>query len=248
MKKNFFLNTDIYIYISILVAGLIFSCQVENFDDPKPTHLSEFMNGFPNSLLIGLGDQVTTADDDFKKKVLEKVEAKAKYKAEQAVQDGKLSKDDQATFTEKFKPHILDLVYNGEEPKPKEGTITISARNMRTLTSYDWAREKTIKLEITYNQETDPMVYTRKLWAIVEIAAKENAEKAKVLGLNIQGKASDDEELVKDKIAEALNKLNYISGLKAADVEIDKPKTGEKTAAITVESVIINVNYDEVEA
>ena len=151
LSRKFFLNTDIYIYIyiSILLAGLIFSCQVEDFDDPKPTARSTFMESVPESLTIHFGDHDIDID-----KIVDKFFAEAQAEAQKAPAGKSLSPDDKEICKEQFKK-ILKSVYNFEDsgPRPQKIEIPISAHDMRTLTGYDWAKPKTFTLTMDYSFE-----------------------------------------------------------------------------------------------
>ena len=115
------------------------------------------------------------------------------------------------------------------KPGPGEKTVTIEVKGV------------TIKVEYDTAELTEDELCKAALSAIKD--KTDNAEKAKDLGLDISGKASADAALTKAKIAEALNKVDDITGLAAVDIQITKPGPGEKTATITVKGVEITVKY-----
>ncbi len=143
IKKKFFLNNDIYIYIyiSVLLTGLIFSCHVEDFNDPKPTPRSSFMDMVPDTLETYFENE----DINIDKVVHEFFEA-----AQKTPGIRNLLNDEEIICKKQFR-NILSSVYDFATPRPEQIVIPISARDMRKLTGYDWAKEKTITLNMHYN-------------------------------------------------------------------------------------------------
>ncbi len=146
IKKFSFLHIY-YAYVQILLAGLIFSCQVEDFDDPKPTARSTFMESVPESLTIHFGDHDIGIDKI--DKIVDKFFTEA-----QKLADNPLATDDEKICKTQFKK-ILESVYNFEvsKPRPQKIGIPISAHDMRTLTGYDWAKPKTFILTMDYSED-----------------------------------------------------------------------------------------------
>ena len=64
-----------------------------------------------------------------------------------------LTDPDKQICKRKFKKILNSIFDLADNPRPSQIEIPISARDMRELTGYDWAKQKTIKLNIKYEKE-----------------------------------------------------------------------------------------------
>ena len=140
-------------------------------------------------------DIATEEDEDFETQILNKVVDKAN----EAVTNGDLSPDTKDTFKTRFTKEILylsDLVDTDSDGKIDKCTVTISAHNMRNLTGYDWAREKTIQLEIKYDSQS--VIVSTEDSETEEIASTEDSETEEIASTE----DSETEEIVSTEDSE----------------------------------------------
>ena len=135
-----------------LMAGLIFSCDSEDWDDPKPTNLSKFMDGNLSTLTV---PQFQSADEGQVEYIANAIKTYVVNESNnQASNSPDLDTDDKDWFEEKFVRKILHLSLDDKfkpgSKDPDKCKVTISAFDMRDLTGYDWALEKTIQLSISF--------------------------------------------------------------------------------------------------
>ena len=88
-----------------------------------------------------------------------------------------LDADAKVKFTDRFVTDILHLSLD-DKFNPSKGQVTISGPDMRNLTGYDWAREKSIALTIVFTSPSEKEETT-------EIAPTPDIPEAKAKGITV---------------------------------------------------------------